>query len=224
MPDYSTRVREGGFYGMTPAAQRELKLERKGTNIVINSGKLHGNDPKEMNSEELDVVRRRMATNLKMDLSSVSDEDIRVAMIAQQEGFRDNAPVTAAEAGAKPAPGSDGFSLRQALVTPAFWLVSLGHASALLVVGAVMAHLFLHLTDSLGYADEEAARLAREPLELRARAATEVERVEFLGRVAGAAVQGADAESEGRIERGRRAHVVDERVVGAGDGRVHPGR
>ena len=34
-----------------------------GTNIVINSGKLHGNDPKEMNSEELDVVRRRMATN-----------------------------------------------------------------------------------------------------------------------------------------------------------------
>ena len=69
-----------------------------GTNIVINSGKLHGNDPKEMNSEELDVVRQRMATNLKMDLSSVSDEDIRVAMIAQQEGFRDNAPTTAAEA------------------------------------------------------------------------------------------------------------------------------
>ena len=69
-----------------------------GTNIVINSGKLHGNDPKEMNSEELDVVRRRMATNLKMDLSSVSDEDIRVAMIAQQEGFRDNAPTTAGEA------------------------------------------------------------------------------------------------------------------------------
>lgn len=69
-----------------------------GTNIVINSGKLHGNDPKEMNSDELDVVRQRMATNLKMDLSSVSDEDIRVAMIAQQEGFRDNAPTTAGEA------------------------------------------------------------------------------------------------------------------------------
>jgi hypothetical protein len=51
-----------------------------------------------MNSEELDVVRQRMATNLKMDLSSVSDEDIRVAMIAQQEGFRDNAPTTAGEA------------------------------------------------------------------------------------------------------------------------------
>ena len=69
-----------------------------GTNIVINSGKLHGNDPKEMTSEALDEVRKRMAANLKMDLSSVSDEDIRVAMIAQQEGFRDNAPTTAAEA------------------------------------------------------------------------------------------------------------------------------
>lgn len=69
-----------------------------GTNIVINSGKLHGNDPKEMSSDELDIVRKRMATNLKMDLSSVSDEDIRVAMIAQQEGFRDNAPTTAGEA------------------------------------------------------------------------------------------------------------------------------
>ena len=69
-----------------------------GTNIVINSGKLHGNDPKEMSSEALDEVRKRMAANLKMDLSSVSDEDIRVAMIAQQEGFRDNAPTTAAQA------------------------------------------------------------------------------------------------------------------------------
>ena len=69
-----------------------------GTNIVINSGKLHGNDPKEMTSEALDEVRKRMAANLKMDLSSVSDEDIRVAMIAQQEGFRDNAPTTAAQA------------------------------------------------------------------------------------------------------------------------------
>ncbi len=29
-------VKQGGFYGMTPAAQRELTLTRKGTNIVIN--------------------------------------------------------------------------------------------------------------------------------------------------------------------------------------------
>ena len=39
-----------------------------------------------------------MSRNLGMDLSSVSDEDIRVGIIAQQEGFRDNAPTTAAEA------------------------------------------------------------------------------------------------------------------------------
>ena len=69
-----------------------------GTSIVINSGKLQGNDPKEMTPEQLDVVRQRLARQTKMDLSSVSDEDIRVGMIAQQEGFRDNAPVTAAEA------------------------------------------------------------------------------------------------------------------------------
>ena len=69
-----------------------------GTNIVINSGKLHGTDPKEMDGAALDEVRQRMSRNLKMDLSGVSDEDIRVAIIAQQEGFRDNAPTTAAEA------------------------------------------------------------------------------------------------------------------------------
>ncbi len=49
------------------------------------------------------------------------------------------------------------YTAREALRTRAFWLISLGHASALLVVGAVMAHLFLHLTDSLGHSDEAAA-------------------------------------------------------------------
>ncbi|MFA7248048.1 MAG: MFS transporter [Dehalococcoidia bacterium] len=49
------------------------------------------------------------------------------------------------------------FTAREALTTRAFWLISLGHGSALLVVGAVMVHLFLHLTDSLGYSDEHAA-------------------------------------------------------------------
>ena len=48
------------------------------------------------------------------------------------------------------------FTAREALGTRAFWLISLGHGSALLVVGAVMAHLFLHLTDSLRYSDEHA--------------------------------------------------------------------
>ena len=35
--------------------------------------------------------------------------------------------------------------------TPAFWLISLGHGSALLVVSAVNVHLVLHLTEDLGY-------------------------------------------------------------------------
>ena len=45
----------------------------------------------------------------------------------------------------------DGFSLGQALVTPAFWLISLGHASALLIVSAVNVHVVLYLTEDLGY-------------------------------------------------------------------------
>lgn len=69
-----------------------------GTHIMMNSGKLHGADPKEMGPGEIEVVRQRMSKNLKIDLSGVSDEDIRVAIIAQQEGFRDNAPTTASEA------------------------------------------------------------------------------------------------------------------------------
>ena len=43
------------------------------------------------------------------------------------------------------------LTLRQALRTPAFWFISLGHASALLVVSAVTVHLILHLTENLGY-------------------------------------------------------------------------
>ncbi|MDA0301593.1 MAG: MFS transporter [Chloroflexi bacterium] len=45
------------------------------------------------------------------------------------------------------------FSAREALRTRTFWMISLGHGSALLIVGSVMAHLYLHLTLSLGYSD-----------------------------------------------------------------------
>ena len=45
----------------------------------------------------------------------------------------------------------DGFTVREALRTRQFWFISLGHGSALLVVSAVMVHLFTHLTESLGY-------------------------------------------------------------------------
>ena len=44
-----------------------------------------------------------------------------------------------------------GYSIRQAMRTRAFWLISIGHACSLLVVSAVMVHLVPHLTEGLGY-------------------------------------------------------------------------
>ena len=43
------------------------------------------------------------------------------------------------------------FTARQAMGTAAFWLVSVGHASALLTVSSVMVHLVPHLTAGLSY-------------------------------------------------------------------------
>lgn len=70
-----------------------------GTDIAINSGKLHGNDPKEMSEEQLLKVRQRFDRQ-GVDTSSVSDEDLRVLLQMGAEGFRDNAPTTAADASA----------------------------------------------------------------------------------------------------------------------------
>ena len=49
------------------------------------------------------------------------------------------------------------FTAREAIRTPAFWLISLGHGSSLLVVGAVNVHLISHLRDDLGYTVGSAA-------------------------------------------------------------------
>jgi sugar phosphate permease len=46
---------------------------------------------------------------------------------------------------------SAGFTLREAMHTRAFWLISLGHGSALLIVGAVNVHIILYLTEKLDY-------------------------------------------------------------------------
>jgi MFS family permease len=48
-------------------------------------------------------------------------------------------------------PPTEGFTLREAMRSPAFWLISLGHGSALLIVSAVNVHVILHLTEHLGY-------------------------------------------------------------------------
>ena len=61
-----------------------------------------------------------------------------------------------AAGGAVPAAGVD-FTARQALRTPAFWLIALGHAAALLVVSAVLVHLIVHVTERLGYSLREGA-------------------------------------------------------------------
>ena len=49
------------------------------------------------------------------------------------------------------------FTASDAVRTRAFWMISLGHATALLVVGAVIAHLALYLTNEQGFSLQEAS-------------------------------------------------------------------
>jgi sugar phosphate permease len=48
-------------------------------------------------------------------------------------------------------PATRDFTAREALRTPAFWLISLGHGFALFVVHAVSVHAITHLKEGLGY-------------------------------------------------------------------------
>lgn len=43
------------------------------------------------------------------------------------------------------------FTLKQAMHTSAFWLISMGHGWALIIVSAVNVHAALHITEGLGY-------------------------------------------------------------------------
>ena len=49
------------------------------------------------------------------------------------------------------------FTASEAVRTPAFWLISLGHGFALLVVHAVNVHAINHMTQDLGYTLERAS-------------------------------------------------------------------
>jgi sugar phosphate permease len=49
------------------------------------------------------------------------------------------------------------FTAREALRTPAFWLISLGHGFALLVVQAINTHAITHMKEGLGYTLEQAS-------------------------------------------------------------------
>lgn len=73
----------------------------------------------------------------------------------------DTAPARARDATGAPQPAaSDGtrdFTWREALRERSFWLLSLGHGSALFVVTAVNVHAISHMKESLGYSVEAAA-------------------------------------------------------------------
>ena len=49
------------------------------------------------------------------------------------------------------------FTVREALTTRTFWYISIGHGAALLVVGAVMVHLSLYLTEQREFTLQEAS-------------------------------------------------------------------
>jgi NAD(P)-dependent dehydrogenase (short-subunit alcohol dehydrogenase family) len=68
-----------------------------GTSIVINSGKVLGREPKELTAEQIAELRTRLERS-GIDVGGASDEDIRLGMQLRGEMFRDNAPMTAAEA------------------------------------------------------------------------------------------------------------------------------
>jgi hypothetical protein len=68
-----------------------------GTSIVLNSARAHDREPATLDTEALAGVRRQLA-GFGMPVDGVTDEDLRKGMQALGEGFRDAAPVTAAEA------------------------------------------------------------------------------------------------------------------------------
>ncbi len=68
-----------------------------------------------------------------------------------------SAPAADPDPAARPAPARREFTVREALRTRAFWLLSLGHGFALLVVFAVNVHAITFLKEGLGYTLEQAA-------------------------------------------------------------------
>lgn len=69
-----------------------------GTDIVINSRRIQGgNEPEDMTAEELAEARANMARR-GFPADTVADDDIRKLIQMMGEGFRDNAPMSAAQA------------------------------------------------------------------------------------------------------------------------------
>lgn len=68
-----------------------------GTDIVINSRKVLRESDDELTTEELDQMRANFVKR-GMPVENVSDDELRGFMKMMGEGFRDNAPMTAAQA------------------------------------------------------------------------------------------------------------------------------
>jgi NAD(P)-dependent dehydrogenase (short-subunit alcohol dehydrogenase family) len=68
-----------------------------GTDIVFNSRKAHGQDPKEMSDDEVREAGKRIEA-AGFEIGAASPDQIRQGLQMIAEGFRDAAPVTAAEA------------------------------------------------------------------------------------------------------------------------------
>jgi NAD(P)-dependent dehydrogenase (short-subunit alcohol dehydrogenase family) len=68
-----------------------------GTSIVINSGRILGQDPKELSDDELAAARERIE-RLGFEIGGATNDEIRQALQQRAEDFRDKAPTTAAEA------------------------------------------------------------------------------------------------------------------------------
>jgi len=69
----------------------------------------------------------------------------------------DGLPPAALDPAQPDASAQRGFTARQALRTSAFWLLSLGHGFALLIVYAVNVHAIAHMKEDLGYSVAEAS-------------------------------------------------------------------
>lgn len=68
-----------------------------GTSIVINSGRILGRDPKELNDDQVAEARERIA-RMGFAVEGATNDQIRQGLQQAAEDFRDKAPMTAAEA------------------------------------------------------------------------------------------------------------------------------
>jgi hypothetical protein len=69
-----------------------------GTSIAINSGKVLGQpSPEDMTAEDI-ADMRSLWQGLGVDMENLADDEIRAAIAQRQIDFRDNAPMTAAQA------------------------------------------------------------------------------------------------------------------------------